>query len=328
MIDITSIQNKLLNDIKSSYGKNKLIPFTGAGFSKNIIGYPSWKEFIEIISDDISGNIEHIKEMFDNNYLQSIEYYMMSFLINENLADDPKSKDLGKEQLSKKLKEIFCKEFDQSTWEAQIALISLKNFDLIYTTNWDNTLEITCREILGEDRYRVYYRASQLENIKEDYCNILEHKKENRKKLIIKLHGDIKDYDSIVASEDAYYSRMNSFNAFDIVFQNDILLNDFLFMGFSFDDANINYLLQQIRSMKKEIKPSNNKVYLISIKKPDIAYYKLYEKYKNVDVYYLFNNMLEYEMYDKSCDEEKNRIIKNKTIEFFDYISDGELKEK
>jgi len=46
-------QAEILKNMKSSYKKERLIPFVGAGFSKNIIGYPDWDGFVRRLSRKI-----------------------------------------------------------------------------------------------------------------------------------------------------------------------------------------------------------------------------------------------------------------------------------
>lgn len=318
---------KILKDIKSSYSEARLIPFIGAGFSKNIQGYPDWDGFIRKLSKKLAPKQpNYIKKIMGDNRLQSVEYFMMRKIISEGRQAETDWYSFGKALVKNELDLLFSKKkFNGKTWQAQIALVNLKKISLFYTTNWDDTLEKTCDEILGNDQFISYYTVSQLEKLKEQYYENLELSEDSRKKLIIKLHGDYKDSASIISSEYDYYHRMNTFDALDTVFQSDLLQNDFLFLGFSFSDVNINYLLYQINSMRRLISP-NKKVYLLSILEPDPSFYELYEKRKNVIVYFLFESSEEYINYSGKSKKEKTEILKDKTVKFLNQISDGELK--
>ncbi|MCK4664970.1 MAG: SIR2 family protein [Bacteroidales bacterium] len=319
--------NKLvLEQIKKSYLNKRIIPFIGSGFSKNIGGFPDWKEFIKHLSKKIGEDKKYIKSIVGDNYLQSVEYFMMKKIITDKFKSETDYLTRGKNFIKDELVNIFNKKFDKNTWQAQIALILLNNIDMIYTTNWDDTLEQTCENILGKDRYNLYYSVAQLEDLKKEYEENFLKSQHEKKKSIVKLHGHFKDSNSIIASEYDYFHRMNTFNALDIIFQNDLLLNDFLFIGFSFDDVNVNYLLYQINVMRRMIKPSKS-IYLISIKKPDDAFFKLYEDSKKVLTYFLFDEN-EYNNYQSSVKSEKNSLLKRKTVQFFNYISDNELENK
>ena len=318
---LADIRAEISTNITLSYKDDRLIPFIGAGFSKNIEGYPDWDGFIQQLSQKlVPEQPDYLKKIMGDNRLQSVEYFMMSQIIKEGREAD-EGWSFGKNLVTKELSSLFSnKTFDVKTWYAQIALVSLKKISLFYTTNWDDTLEKTCDEILGNDRFISYCVISQLEKLKGQYYENLKLSENFRKKLIIKLHGDYNDPESIISSEYDYYHRMNTFNALDTVFQSDLLQNDFLFLGFSFSDVNINYLLYQINSMRQLIKP-NNKVYLLSVIEPDYSFYKLYEKRKNVKVYFLFESPEEYIEYSGKSEEKKTEIVRHKTVRFLNKIS-------
>jgi len=320
-------QAEILKNMKSSYKKERLIPFVGAGFSKNIIGYPDWDGFVRRLSRKIDKNQNFLKNLLGSNNLQSVEYFMIRTLIKNERMNDKDWYDTGKNYVKAELNDLFKrKKFNKDTWQAQVALISLKNFSLIYTTNWDDTLEKTCKEILSGTRYILYYTIAQLENLKEKYDENIRANKDARMKLIIKLHGDYSDAKTIIALEYDYYHRMNTFNALDTVFQNDSLLNDFLFLGFSFNDVNINYLLYQINYMRESVKPTN-KVYLLSILKPDYSYYQLFKDHKHINVFYLFEDLNEYNVFSSIRNKREKTIkLRDKTVEFLNKISNNELK--
>jgi len=314
-------QEQVLEEIKKSYGKKRLIPFIGAGFSKNIEGYPDWANFVKLLSKKLGETEGFLEKLTGGNTLQAVEYFMLWKLVTNNRISEKEWYSIGKDYIKDELGNLFQpKTFDNNNWQAQMALIKLKNIFLIYTTNWDDTLEKTCDEILGKGLYKLYYTVSQLETLKKDYYENMKEEKNERKRLIIKLHGHYSDSNSIIASEYDYYNRMNTFNELDIIFQNDLLLNDFLFVGFSFNDVNINYLLYQINDMRKRVNP-NNHVYLISILKPDYYYYELYKIHKKVSTYFLFKDLEEYKQFSQLNDDGKTETLRTKTVKFLDDIS-------
>lgn len=323
---IKSERVKILNEIQESYKNERLIPFIGAGFSENIEGYPGWDDFVRRLSRKLDETPNFLQKLIHGNNLQAVEYFMIRMLIKKNRMNQKDWYDISKGFVRDELNELFSKKkFKESTWQAQIALVNLKNFSLIYTTNWDDTLEKTCDKILGEGRCNLYYTIAQLETLKKEYLENTARDAQKRKKLIIKLHGHYSEDKTIIASEYDYYHRINTFNALDVIFQNDLLLNDFLFLGFSFNDVNINYLLYQIDYMRKSVRPTN-KLYLLSILKPDYYYYKLYKEHKETIVYYLFENSSKYDEFSKKAKAEKRKILRNKIVKFLNEISNGELK--
>ena len=87
--DFAQNQMEILKDIKSSYSEARLIPFIGAGFSKNIQGYPDWDGFIIKLSQKlVPEQPDYLKKIMGDNRLQSVEYFMMSQIIKEGREAD------------------------------------------------------------------------------------------------------------------------------------------------------------------------------------------------------------------------------------------------
>lgn len=78
-----------------------------------------------------------------------------------------------------------------------------------------------------------------------DFPKLKRNNLEDKKIVVIKFHGHYqkKYVDTIIASELDYYKRMLEINFLDLKFHYDLTHYNFIFMGFSFDDMNINYLL-------------------------------------------------------------------------------------
>ena len=66
---LADVQAEISTNITSSYKDDRLIPFIGAGFSKNIRDYPGWKKFIAELEKDID-----VKEGFFQKNFGEIRY--------------------------------------------------------------------------------------------------------------------------------------------------------------------------------------------------------------------------------------------------------------
>ena len=66
------------------------------------------------------------------------------------------------------------------------------------------------------------------------------------------MHGDAKYPDSAVLTKDDYESYINSRPLFRTALQGDLISKTFLFVGFSFEDPNLDYVLSQIRLLLGE----------------------------------------------------------------------------
>lgn len=215
----------MFGKIKHCYEKGTLVPFIGAGFSNNIEGSPTWEDFIKKLSKDLGKEEGFLLKEFEkgqNRNLRASEYYICK-----------KGKEAFQESLKNTFRNIKYKENDQ--WKIHNILVDLENISLIYTTNWDDFLE---KAFKGNNKKIItIYQQSDFPQLKSN--NI------QGKKIVIKFHGHYhKRYlDTIIASELDYYKRMLEMNFLDLKFHYDLTHYNFIFMGFSFDDMNINYLL-------------------------------------------------------------------------------------
>ncbi|GAI24592.1 unnamed protein product, partial [marine sediment metagenome] len=255
-------QKELLEEVKKSYVDMKLIPFIGAGFSENIKGYPNWDEFIKILQVDLNiDEVHFFKKNFDNDFLEATEYYIIKKgeYLKHVLREGEDLFDKGREELRKLIEVQFKgKNYDDDKWVTHKKLIEAKDFGIIFTTNWDDTLEKTC-EALGKS-----YTKIVIERNLRDYLKM--YLKNHMHKQIIKLHGDYERTDSIIACETDYYKRITELSALDIKFMNDLLHYDFIFLGYSFRDINIKYIFHQMYTILSRI-PNESKpnIYFVSL---------------------------------------------------------------
>ena len=255
-------QAEILKEIKNSYKKRRLIPFVGAGFSKNIEGYPTWGGFIKILCDDLKKDgvdIDPVQERrFKNNPLEATEYYIRSKGKKEE--QNPSSIysgtafERGKRVLLKNLNDLFCNHvYKENKWNLHNTLMSKKKFKVVYTTNWDNTLEQAndkkLTPIFKVDQFKSIIGSSSIPRV-------------------IKFHGHFEYNDgavSLIACETDYMKRISEENPFDIKFKNDLLHNDFLFIGYSFSDPNVKLVLYEIKEILTDVHATHKpNIYWIS----------------------------------------------------------------
>ena len=79
--------------------------------------------------------------------------------------------------------------------------------------------------------------------------------------------------------------------------------------------------------MKRQVREQKNKIWLLSIQKPDTDYQKLYKELKNINIVYLFTDTEEYQLYiDAEKEKDKAKVLRDKTVKFLNLISCDELK--
>ena len=121
---------------------------------------------------------------------------------------------------------------------------SLANLDrcrIFYTTNYDNFIE---RALTASGR-TCHVTSSEL-NINHDRA--IEE--------VVKFHGDFNDPENMVFSESQYFERMRFENAMDFKLRSDILGRAVLFLGYSFNDPNVNYLFHLVNQIFKNLPDS------------------------------------------------------------------------
>ena len=131
-------------ELKRLIAENKVIPFVGAGVSKEIKyktgenAFVNWKELLEILN----------KKVTDENKRNGIEFFLKSKNVDYLLIADMIEKELTPNEFNKKLKEIFDIDFnevDNSTLELAKTIWEL-NCKLIITTNYDKVLYHACED--------------------------------------------------------------------------------------------------------------------------------------------------------------------------------------
>lgn len=201
-------KEEIIKEIVDSILDFKMIPFIGAGMSKGF-GASDWSTIIDVLKSELKTST--------SNYLLVAQEYEEKF---------------GRDKLIIQLKK-HCKlnDVNSLTLENHMKLLSM-NPPIIYTTNYDNAIEEAASFIRKD-----YKTVVNLKDIVE-----LEH----NARQIIKFHGDFTDKDSLVFTRKDYDNRLNiSEHPLDILFRSHILGKSVLFLGYSFNDENIEYIFNK-----------------------------------------------------------------------------------
>lgn len=302
-MDNDTDNDAVLGKILASYSDNRLIPFVGAGFSKNAKlrngnEYPGWDEFVDKLYGGKSKRESNDPFYKYKEPLLSTEYWIAHDISSGN---NGYVKDWHKEcrkRLGEKVKKYFDTLVLKYNWVSQEHHILVNKFNTIYTSNWDDLLEKALEGCCKSDKYGVFYKYS-------DFHDKVKLKKE---KHIIKIHGcltDNKKYASLVATRSDYYDRMENVNPMYLKFQHAVSFYDFIFLGFSFVDTNIGYLLQQLNFMKirtlKTKEKSNHNIFLAmdhkeKYEKKKSTLRSLFQKSFGIEIYF-YNNL--YKFFEK-----------------------------
>ena len=202
----------------NAYKSGKLILFAGAGVSAGL-GLPSWQGLIDHIAKDLG----YEPEIFASygNSLALAEYY-------KNEKGDLKA---------------LCSWLDKHWHRPGIDIssseihrhIALGKFARIYTTNYDRWLE------LAHDHHQILY--DKIASVSDFACA------NGKNRQIVKFHGDFDDNAPLALDETSFFERLSLDSPLDIKLSNDILGNSVLFIGYSFSDINIRFLLYRLSKM-------------------------------------------------------------------------------
>lgn len=205
--EISTFIDKYVKEIKD----NNAAMFIGAGFSKSS-GYVDWKNLLRNIAEDLELDI-------DKEYdLVSLAQYFYNKNRNRSIIND-----------------IIFDEFskDKSIGENHriIARLPILTY---WTTNYDSLIEDALNE------------ANRIVDVKYNNKH-LSLTKTHRDAIVYKMHGDKNNPDEAILIKDDYEKYYRNHAQFITALSGDLISKTFLFIGFSFSDPNIDYILSRIR---------------------------------------------------------------------------------
>lgn len=190
--------------------------FAGAGLSISC-GLSSWKELLTDIAEELGLDINR-----ENDLLSIVQFYQ--------------NKKGGRGEINQQLINAFNKKVALSNNHQILASLPISTY---WTTNYDHLIEQSL-----ENEGKIVDIKKTAENLAQS----IPH----RDVIVYKMHGDIDNPSAAVLSKDDYeiYHRKNEL--FATTLKSDLLSKTFLFVGFSFDDPNLSYLLSKIKILLEE----------------------------------------------------------------------------
>jgi NAD-dependent SIR2 family protein deacetylase len=217
------------DDLRKLYQEGRVIPFIGAGASMAVSWEeggdekkgPSWAQLVDQAARLVGANEPALLRMRGSD-LQILEYV--------------KSKKAGMQQLINWLN-MNMNPPDEALLSSRIhsALAALENCKLFYTTNYDDFLE---RALQLSEREVVTVSS-------ENELSQSLHEKNQ----VVKFHGDFNRPEAMVLTESDYDRRMMFEDALDLKMRSDVLGKVILFIGYSFNDANVAYLFRRLNDV-------------------------------------------------------------------------------
>lgn len=216
-----SVINTYIKDIKSASEQGRLVVFVGAGVSNNS-GVPIWSKLIDGMKADLP---EFAKTISDD--LKLAQIYKTTY--PTKFVD--------------KVKSVLRHGMVMPN-PVHDAILDLKPAHII-TTNYDDLLEQACSK-----RYEQYSVICSDEDLPSSKSS----------KLLIKMHGDFEKGNIVLAEQD-YYDYSRNFPLIRSYVMSLFASKTILFVGFSFDDINLKYILRELKTiLQKKMQP----VYLLT----------------------------------------------------------------
>ncbi|MFO1155442.1 MAG: SIR2 family protein [Rhodospirillales bacterium] len=187
--------------------------FAGAGLSR-AAGFVDWKLLLQSVATALDLDIEK-----ETNLVALAQYYC-----NARLG--------SRGRINKLLLDKFSRDAKITDNHRILARLPISTY---WTTNYDRLIEKALED--AGKRADVKYSIDQL-------ALTVPH----RDAVVYKMHGDISEPSKTVLIKDDYEKYHLARAAFITALTGDLVSKTFLFMGFSFSDPNIDYVLSRIRT--------------------------------------------------------------------------------
>jgi hypothetical protein len=201
--------------VQALHDQNAAI-FAGAGLSIPA-GLVNWKELLKDIASDIGLDVNKEEDLVT----------VAQFHVNERG---------GRHLINQALIDEFSSRAKSTDNHKLLATLPIRTY---WTTNYD---------VLIEDSLRA---AGKTPDVKITVNN-LATTVARRDAVVYKMHGDISQPDKAVVTKDDYESYQSTRHLFSTALQGDLVSKTFLFIGFSFNDPNLSYILSRIRILLGE----------------------------------------------------------------------------
>lgn len=192
--------------------ENNAAIFAGAGLSIPA-GFVNWKELLKDIADELNLDIDQ-----ENDLIAVAQYHVNERGNNRH-----------------KLNQLLLDEFTRKTTvTSNHKILAALPIPAYWTTNYDKLIE----KALDEE--------GKTPDVKLTQAN-LSTSVPKRDAIVYKMHGDVSLPDEAVLTKDDYEGYNEKRQLFATALQGDLISKTFLFIGFSFDDPNLEYILSRIR---------------------------------------------------------------------------------
>ncbi len=194
----------------SELRENNVAIFAGAGMSSSA-GYVDWRELLRPLARELGVDIDK-----EHDLVSLAQYHC-----NDN----------GRHSINQRLLSEIATTKDVTTNHKILARLPIATY---WTTNYDKLIERSLSDSgkIADVKYTNNQLATTLPN---------------RDAIVYKMHGDIDHPDTAIITKDDYEKYSNLHAPYVTALSGDLVSKTFLFIGFSFTDPNLDYIMSRIR---------------------------------------------------------------------------------
>lgn len=199
-----------VRDYVKHLSEGTAVIFAGAGLSRGA-GFVDWKELLREIAKDLGLDIDAEYDLI------SVAQYHVN--------------DRGPDKIRGKILREFSDEVDLTENHKILARLPINTY---WTTNYDHLLERALKDVhkIADAKYSI------------DQLLITRPR---RDAVIYKMHGDVDHPANAVITKEDYQVYHYTHEPFITLLNGDLLAKNFLFLGFSFTDPNLEYVLSRVK---------------------------------------------------------------------------------
>lgn len=203
---------RLIDNLSKELAEGNLAVFAGAGLSR-AAGFVDWKSLLKPIADDLDLDIDKEWDLVT----------LAQYHANTNGANRSK--------LNQMLVTEFSTGVEPTENHAILARLPIQTF---WTTNYDKLIESSLER--NRKVPDVKYTKKQLMTTRP-----------KRDAVVYKMHGDVDHASEAVLIRDDYERYHVERESFITALSGDLISKTFLFLGLSFTDPNLEYILSRVR---------------------------------------------------------------------------------
>lgn len=232
---------EFINAYVTALHQNTAAVFLGAGMSKTC-GYVDWTELMRPVAAHLRLDVAR-----ESDYALLAQYYV----------NDERNRGALNKLLFDKMTP------DKATYSERHTILSRLPVSVYWTTNYDGLME------------KALEAEGKRTDVKTCISNFI-HPLGGSDATLYKMHGEASKIHDVIITRRDYEGYNDKYQIFSDQFQCHYASKTFLFLGFSFSDPNINFLLGQIKNRYGEDMP----IHFYITKKEDDAYLKQRQKHQ------------------------------------------------